>query len=141
VQLTPDRREMRRDLFEIRTRLYEAVERRLDLARERVEQLASRPVFRRPLQRVREFEQRVDEMARRLERAAGQRLVQAEAQLKSLASRLETLSPLNVLTRGYSLTHTADGKLVRNAGEVRPGDVLTTRVAAGSIISRVESTG
>jgi exodeoxyribonuclease VII large subunit len=139
VALTPDRREMTAGLLELRTRLYEAVERRVDLARERVEQLATRPALGRPLKRVRELEQRLDDTAQRLERAANQQVIQAGAKLAALAARLETLSPLNVLTRGYSLTQTADGKLVRAAEDVKPGDVLVTRVAAGEIVSRVET--
>ena len=141
VALVPDRREMVAGLLELRTRLYEGVARRVDSARDRVEQLATRPALRRPLQRVRDLEQRLDDTAQRLARAANQRLIQAGAQLAALAARLETLSPLNVLTRGYSLTHTADGKLVRAAADVKPGDVLVTRLSAGRVVSRVEKTG
>lgn len=140
VALTPDRREMTANLSELRTRLTEAVEHRLAMARQRVEQLAARPALRRPLQRVRDLEQRLDTIAQRLERATNQRVVQASTQIAALAARLESLSPLNVLTRGYSLTHTADGKLVRAAAEVKAGDEIVTRVAAGEIVSRVEST-
>jgi exodeoxyribonuclease VII large subunit len=141
VALTPDRREMAAGLLELRTRLFEAVEHRLELARQRVEQLATRPALRRPLQRVRDLEQRLDDTAERLYRAANQQVIQVSQKLAALAARLETLSPLNVLTRGYSLTHAADGKLVRAAGDVKPGDELVTRVAAGSIRSRVVNAG
>ncbi len=139
VALTPDRRELAAGILEMRTRLYECVERRLDLARQRVEQLAARPALRRPLQRVRDLEQRLDAAADRMARAANQRVIRTSTQLAALASRLETLSPLNVLTRGYSLTQTADGKLVHSAADVKPGDVIVTRVAAGKIVSRVAS--
>lgn len=140
VALTPDCREMTAGLLELHTRLYEAVEHRLELARQRVEQLAARPAFRRPLQRVHDLEQRLDSIAERLTRATNQRMIQASQKLGALAARLETLSPLNVLTRGYSLTQTLDGQLVRDANVVAPGDVLITRLAAGQIHSRVEST-
>lgn len=139
VALTPDRRELAAGILEMRTRLYECVERRLDLARQRVEQLAARPALRRPLQRVRDLEQRLDAAADRMARAANQRVIRTSTQLAALASRLETLSPLNVLTRGYSLTQTADGKLVHSAADVKLGDVIVTRVAAGKIVSRVAS--
>jgi exodeoxyribonuclease VII large subunit len=141
VALTPDRREMAAGILEVRTRLYEAVERRLELARQRVDQLATRPALRRPLQRIHDLEQRLDDTAERLERAANHYLIQAGAQLASLAAQLETLSPLNVLTRGYSLTRTTSGKLVRSPNDVKPGEVLVTRVAAGEIVSRVEEAG
>ncbi len=137
VALSPDRREMLAGFFELRARLYEAMEHRLALAQQQVQQLASRPAFRRPLQRVRDLEQRLDDLARRMDRVANLKLTQTGSQLAALAARLESLSPLNVLTRGYSLTHTADGKLVRAAEDVSPGDELITRVAAGTITSRV----
>ena len=90
------------------------------------------------LQRIHDLEQRLDDTTERLNRATTQRTIQAGEKLASLAARLESLSPLNVLTRGYSLTHTEKGKLVRSAADVNTGDSLVTRVAAGEIISRVE---
>jgi exodeoxyribonuclease VII large subunit len=59
--------------------------------------------------------------------------------LAALATRLEALSPLAVLARGYSLTyHEADGRLVHSAAELHNGDLLRTRLAEGEAISRVE---
>jgi exodeoxyribonuclease VII large subunit len=53
--------------------------------------------------------------------------------------RLEALSPLGVLRRGYSLTTTAEGRVVRSARDVRAGDRLRTRLAdGGGLESRVE---
>lgn len=140
VALTPDSREMMADLLDLRSRLYEAVGHRLELARQRVEQLAARPAFRRPLQRVHDLEQRLDLLTARLNRAGQQAVVQAKQKLEALTARLETLSPLNVLTRGYSLTQTTDGRLIRKADAVAAGELLVTRLAFGQIVSRVEST-
>ena len=56
-----------------------------------------------------------------------------------MAARLESLSPLAVLARGYSVTKRLDdGSIVRNADQVSPGDRIETRLAAGSLVSRVE---
>jgi exodeoxyribonuclease VII large subunit len=141
VALTPNRREMSSGFLELHARLSEAVNHRLQLARHRVEQLASRPAFRQPIQRIRDLEQRLDNSAERLNRVINQRVVQSSERIASLAARLESLSPLNVLTRGYSLTHKASGELVRSAVEVAPGELLRTRVAFGEIFSRVEEAG
>jgi exodeoxyribonuclease VII large subunit len=138
VALTPDRRELVRGLLDVRNRLQEAVDHRVELARTRVEQLASRPAFRKPLERVREAEQRLDDAAARLHRAARLRLERAKQKADAAGEQLESLSPLNVLKRGYSLTLTADGRVIRSADEVRPGDRIVTRVAGGQIVSRVE---
>jgi exodeoxyribonuclease VII large subunit len=60
--------------------------------------------------------------------------------LARLAGRLEALSPLAVLSRGYSLTLKGDGKTpVRSASDVRPGDRIVTRLASGQLVSRVEA--
>jgi exodeoxyribonuclease VII large subunit len=51
------------------------------------------------------------------------------------------MSPLAVLARGYSLTFATDGTtLLRAADDVRPGDLIQTRLAKGRLISRVEET-
>ncbi|HEV3436853.1 MAG TPA: exodeoxyribonuclease VII large subunit [Gemmata sp.] len=141
VALTPDRHEMTAGLLELRTRLSEAIDHRLELARQRVDQLAARPALRRPLQKIHDLEQRLDDTTGRLMRAMNQRLVQSSTKIAALTAHLESLSPLNVLTRGYSLTHKASGELIRAATEVEPGDLIVTRVAIGKIVSRVEEAG
>jgi exodeoxyribonuclease VII large subunit len=138
VALTPHQREMSSGLLELGARLSEAINHRLELARHRVEQLASRPAFTQPLRRVRDLEQRLDNSTERLKRAMNLRVVQSSERIASLAARLVSLSPLNVLTRGYSLTHKASGELVRSAAEVGPGVLLRTRLAVGELLSRVE---
>lgn len=135
VALTPDARELLPGLAEWRERLREAVLRNVDQLKSRVDQMASRPALRRPLQRIQELEQRLDDTAARLNRAAKARVASATEKVAALAAQLETLSPLGVLARGYSLTH-ANGKLVRHPDDVTTGDVLTTRVAGGTVISR-----
>ena len=138
VALTPHRQELMAGLLDVRDRLREAVEHRLALARRTLDQIAARPAFRRPLERVQNLEQRLDDTAARLHRAAKVRLASATDRLAALAAQLETLSPLNVLGRGYSLTRTADGRLVRSATDVAPGDRLLTHVAGGEINSTVD---
>jgi exodeoxyribonuclease VII large subunit len=46
---------------------------------------------------------------------------------------------VNVLARGWTITRTADGVVVRSPQDVAAGDVITTQFAAGSVSSRVES--
>lgn len=53
------------------------------------------------------------------------------------AARLLALSPLKVLERGYSITTAENGGVLRTAATVRVGDRLRTRLAAGTVISRI----
>ncbi len=90
---------------------------------------------------------RVD-VERRLIQAAASRLTQAvrrytqqsRSRMQELAAALNSLSPLAVLTRGYSLVRTVpDGKVVADAAAIRPGDRLRLTFARGEADARVEA--
>ena len=68
------------------------------------------------------------------------RLETARARLGIVATSLDALSPLAVLQRGYAIAEDADGRLLRDANSVSPGDQLRVRLAKGRVIARVEET-
>jgi exodeoxyribonuclease VII large subunit len=55
-------------------------------------------------------------------------------------AQLEALSPLSILERGYALVFDANGALIKNATQVRPGAAITARVARGTIAATVTKT-
>jgi exodeoxyribonuclease VII large subunit len=57
--------------------------------------------------------------------------------LQRLIGRLEALSPLAVLERGYSLTCAGDGRLLKSADGLKPGEEITTRLSRERIYSKV----
>jgi exodeoxyribonuclease VII large subunit len=138
TDLTPERDALLVTLVDFNCRLREQILRRLDQSRQRIIDIADRRVFRSPLDGVRDLERRLDELDQRLGRSAAVPVERARQRLAALAGRLESLSPLNVLTRGYSLTRTPDGHVVQDVATVRPGDLLHTRLARGEVVSRVE---
>ena len=89
----------------------------------------------------------IERVGARLARAgsgleAGGRLAaeRAEHRLSALAGRLDAISPLAVLGRGYSVTRrAADGRALTDAGDVGAGDRIETRLARGSLSARVEA--
>ncbi len=88
--------------------------------------------------RLRDARERLVQLAQRGGQALEHDLVNRRHRLARLAASLEALSPLGVLARGYSLTLLADGKtLVRDPRDVKAGDLILTRLAAGQISSRV----
>jgi exodeoxyribonuclease VII large subunit len=138
--VAPDLGELLAGLRDARARLDDSVRRLLDSLRRRLDELTGRRALRQPLDRLRDQERRLDDLSERLHRAARLRHSTASERVAALAARLETLSPLNVLARGYSLTRIEDdGSLVRDAAQVRPGDRLRTHLARGRVVSRVES--
>jgi exodeoxyribonuclease VII large subunit len=134
---TPDRAELLSRLDKGRLRLRDLLLGHLQTARKGLAALAQRRVFREPLERVRDLERRLDDWHARLSRAVNQRLTLARKAVEKRAVQLDSLSPLKVLARGYSLTR-KNGALLRSAAQAHAGDVIETRLHEGTIVSRVE---
>jgi exodeoxyribonuclease VII large subunit len=140
MRVVPDRAELIDYLHGTGTQLRVLLRQKVQRATQYLEDLSRRRCLRLPLERVRDEEHRLDDYAARLARAVRQRQVLARQRVEAVAGRLETLSPLNVLARGYSLTRKeADGSVVRDPDQVRPGDRLVTTVRNGRVHSRVET--
>jgi exodeoxyribonuclease VII large subunit len=138
--VAPNREELAESLRTLRKRMRTLLQNRLESAKSRLTDLAGRRIFRLPLERVRDEERRLDDCFERLQRAARGRMEFSGHRLEALAGQLESLSPLNVLRRGYSLTRTeADRAVVRSASQVKPGDRLVTHLSSGRVYSRVEA--
>jgi len=64
----------------------------------------------------------------------------AQSQLRDYASRLETLSPLAVLGRGYAVCWNEDRtRVLRDASEVAPGDPVSVTLARGELDCEVRN--
>jgi exodeoxyribonuclease VII large subunit len=129
-----------RQLIDDRQRaLSDAVGRRLRVCGDRVTRLEGRLRERHPRHRVGLGVQRVDALVARLIRAAGLQIERQRRRIDLMSARLHGVNPHEVLKRGYSLTTLKKGgQIVRDAAQVRPGDVLVTRLATGQVESRVE---
>ena len=137
--VTPHREELLERLSATEGRIRNLLLQRLEIVRRRLREIAESRVFRMPCERLHDHERRLDDCDERLGRALQQYMRQASERLGSQAARLETLSPLNVLSRGYSLTRReADQTVVRHARDVVSGERLLTEVRHGRIVSRVE---
>jgi exodeoxyribonuclease VII large subunit len=139
-RIAPSAEDLRRGLAQHAQRLLSQLKSRAVGARLRLEDLAARRAFRRPFAVVQESEQRLDELELRARRAVRRQLADGRKQIATLAAQLESLSPLGVLGRGYSLTFQEDGRLVRGASALTPGSLIRTRFADGEATSRVETT-
>ncbi|MCZ6692046.1 MAG: exodeoxyribonuclease VII large subunit [Planctomycetota bacterium] len=122
-------------------RLRSAILGRASVAKERLRQMRARHGFRIPAEKIRQNQQAVDERGAGLGRSIAVILGRWKDRIGSTAARLETLSPLRVLGRGYSITlRQEDGAPLRDANEVAPGDSIETRLARGRLKSRVTET-
>jgi exodeoxyribonuclease VII large subunit len=150
--VVPNRADVLAALDSVRDRLVGGLKQRAIKARLRLDALASRPVLKNPSQRIRQLAEHLDDLDDRLKRSMNQRLEHSKQQLAALTQSLDALSPLGVLSRGYSVTFrttdsSVDGDrenavatrtLVRRATELQPGDQLLTYLDHGRVVSRVE---
>ena len=105
-----------------------------------LDRLAER-IHRVSQSRLREAREHLDGLSQRALAAMRGHVDDRKHRLARLAASLEALSPLAVLSRGYSLTFQADGHtLVRSADDVHPDQLIHTRLHSGQITSRVVTT-
>jgi exodeoxyribonuclease VII large subunit len=105
--------------------------------RDTVRNLLGSYAFHTPIDRVRQYSQRVDELGRGLPVRMSHYLTFLHKHIDSLERRLHTLSPDAVLKRGYSLV-SHKGELVARAGELDSGDEIAVRFHDGSVPATVD---
>lgn len=119
-------------------RLDRGLIRRFESARQRLGMVSRHPVMRQPLELVRRREERLDELARRSDRAIKTGLERTKLKLGELAGKLNSLSPLAVLSRGYAVVQTSSSQeLITNVSQLRQGDHVDCRIESGTIKAEV----
>ncbi len=135
--VAPSAAELQQGLEQWRSRMQTNVRNRITHSRQLLENLAGHGIFKRPQVLIEDRQRGVDELELRAGRAIKRCHSSAQQKFAEVAAKLEALSPLSVLSRGYSVTTRSDGRVVRDQVDVRVGDRLTTRIARGQFASEV----
>jgi exodeoxyribonuclease VII large subunit len=139
--VVPDRRELIAELEELGQRIDRTLSHAVKLARARMDALRDNKAFRRPFELLAQLSQRSDDSAVRLAAAMRMILAHANASLEASTAKLDALSPLRVLHRGYSITrNAADGRIVMDAAQLKNGDKIVTILDVGKAESVVTAT-
>ena len=129
--------ELRKRLAQTQARMAAAVERQLSLSRQRLEALAGKRVLQSPMNYLQDKRMTLEYSRERLS-SASQRLMQAKReQFVRLTAKLDAMSPLKVLSRGYSVVRTEDGSVLRRAADARPGDRIQIDLMQGTLLAEV----
>jgi exodeoxyribonuclease VII large subunit len=133
----PRKSELVKQVMDLEEQLARCMLRRLELAKENwrgfVKRLAD------PERKLRETQQRVDELSVDLVRRFRDRVRRVKDRLVQEGRRLDALSPLAVLDRGYSIVHKIpDEKLLKDTNSLDLGDLLRVTFAKGKAICRVQ---
>ncbi len=141
-ELVVPRKDLLLDMLEkLNTRLLQSLTGKLRLSKERLVRVANSYAMRQPFDRLRRWQQRLDEFAQRLNINITHALDTEREKLSGIAGKLESLSPLNVLKRGYTITtRLEDNKSLREVKGLNKGDKIKTNFSKGSVISTILST-
>jgi exodeoxyribonuclease VII large subunit len=133
-------RDLERRVDELSARLRRAMRTELGRANHRVA-LSTRALRASdPVARVARDRHRLENLQSRMTASLNRRRDRARYALETAVGRLDSLSPLAVLGRGYSLTRTATGEVVRSPAQVNVGDAIRVLLHRGSLDARVTDT-
>lgn len=112
---------------------------RVKESRRHLTAVLSRPVLARPMDLVHQRQQHLDQMIRVLVGAGKNNFEKHRNRLSLVLTRMEALSPLRILARGYSVNRRLPGQsIVRSVHDVKTGDRMQTLVTDGALVSRIE---
>ena len=138
TKVLPDADSLNRNIQNLGQRLRRQATYLLESRRAQLDAIATRTVLRRPHDIVNDRTRVLDDLDARARRAIFSKIKLGRVQLSSAAASLSALSPLQVLTRGYSVTLTDEGEAIQNVSQTRVGQRIRTRLHQGEIWSVIE---
>ena len=133
----PDQNEVAVWLRQMEGRVAQAMGRKLESARKDLDRAARCRALQDPMNYVDDKRMVLDYQREKLAAGLNASLNRERQRFGQLASKLDALSPLKVLGRGYAIPQKTDGGVVRSVSDVAPGDGLKLRVADGEISCQV----
>lgn len=134
----PDQEALLQELDEKSAAMTAALLRQLKNARQHLTVLSGSPALQSPEGYLRQREKSLELLRNRLIAAQDRMLSVKRQRFVGSVAKLDAMSPLKVLTRGYALTEDQDGQLIRSVRQLKTGDHITIRLSDGQAAARVE---
>lgn len=135
----PDRKELIKKLDDLTIRLKQKLNNFIDNKRLRLDNLTGSSSFSTPKQKIGDYRLEIDEYMDSMRRNCSRNLELKKRVFQDIIKKLNILNPLNVLSRGYSLSYLLpEGKLLKDAGQVNLRDKIKVRLHRGNMICLVE---
>lgn len=133
----PDQDGLRQTLDVMTASMATCVSRQLKSARVHLNTLAASPGLQSPLGYLQQRRRNLENLRERLSAAQTHQISLKKQRFIGFTSKLDALSPLKVLTRGYALTQQVDGTVIRSVRQVKTEDRIRVTLADGSITAKV----
>ncbi len=132
----PDIAEIKRKLETYNQRYKTSLKKKIEFMKLRYQKCMSSKVFTEPTAKIKEQYINLDIIIKNLENLITNKVKDAKTKSIELISKLDTLSPLKTLTRGYSIAQ-KDGKTIKSVKELKTNDELDIRFTDGEIKTKV----
>ena len=126
----PDIYEVKQKINTCQNRLRLSLVKKVEIMKLRYEKCMSSRVFKEPLRNINDNYLKIDTYIKRLESCIQAKQKEEKTKYVELVSKLDALSPLKTLTRGYSLVE-KDGEIIKSVNDVKPEDKIGIRFVDG----------
>ena len=132
----PDIEEVIIKLETYRNRYKNALKKKIELMRLRYDKSMASKVFTDPTSKIKEMYIELDNKIKRLENSTMNRVNNLKTSAIEIISKLDTLSPLKTLTRGYTIAE-KDGKNIKSIKELARDDIVNLKLIDGNVNTKV----
>lgn len=133
----PDQDVLRQTLDGMTAAMSSALQRQLKAARQRLNMLSASPGLQSPQGYIHQRRKTLELLYSRLIASESRQINKRKQIYIGLTAKLDAMSPLKVLTRGYAMTQLSDGTIVRSVSQVNKEDKVTISLSDGAIKARV----
>jgi exodeoxyribonuclease VII large subunit len=135
--VVPDRQEVVSLITQRLSDIQAIVQGRLQDFQTQLDLLLSSYAFRRPIQRLREFQQRLDHLSDLMLRSFRAHNLAIQERFEKLFSRLEAVNPVAVMRRGYSVVQDQSGRLIKSIEQINLHERVNVRLHQGALLCEV----
>ena len=132
-----DRQALEQNLDAMNAAMATALGRQLKGARQHLDVLSKSAALQSPMGYLQQRQKSLDLLQNRLVAAQNQCISRNNQRYIALTAKLDAMSPLKVLTRGYAMAQTESGEVVRSVSQVRSGDQISVSFSDGSLLATV----
>ena len=133
----PDQDALRQTLDSMSTAMATALFRQLTAARRQYQLLSAHPALQSPVGYLEQRRKSLELLKNRLVSAQTHGISNRKARYIAMTAKLDAMSPLKVLTRGYAMAQMEDGTVLRSVAQVNTGDTIKISVSDGTLSAAV----
>jgi len=135
--VVPSQIELSERIGTMQTRMLFCLNQWLSIRRTRVANIIDKPIMRNPAMKIDERRLRLDNIMKHFENAAQTAVANKRQQFLLNTSKLESLSPLSIMNRGFAAVKTVNGELVKSTKQLKSGDIVDVVLSDGTVGAKV----